>query len=264
VLSARANPATLQSGGHTARITANLTRNSAGQNAGSVFPDGTLIRFQTQVGTIEPVTATTRNGTAQTTLTSGNAAEAGKVFAFLDNAVAETQVTVQPAPQGQCNSQAATVFDGTPAADILTGTFGIDLIRGFAGDDTITGFAGDDCLIGNDGEDLIRGSRGDDLMQGHNDDDRMIGSIGDDRLYGNADDDGVYGNTDDDIVNGAGGDDRLSGGPGEDKIVASSGDDRINSRDGESDVVLCGSGRDAVRADALDRVNSSCEFVNRG
>jgi hypothetical protein len=41
------------------------------------------------------------------------------------------------------------------------------------------------------------------------------------------------------------------------------GDDVVTAVDGEVDVIVCGEGNDRVQADALDRVDASCETVER-
>lgn len=55
----------------------------------------------------------------------------------------------------------------------------------------------------------------------------------------------------------------LRGTPGADLVYARSGDDLVLVRDSRRDVVICGPGRDTVRADGLDRL-SGCEVIRRG
>jgi hypothetical protein len=38
----------------------------------------------------------------------------------------------------------------------------------------------------------------------------------------------------------------------------------VHAQDGERDVVNCGKGNDTVRADKIDKVESTCESVTRG
>jgi hypothetical protein len=46
-------------------------------------------------------------------------------------------------------------------------------------------------------------------------------------------------------------------------IRGSSGNDRISARDRARDNVNCGSGRDRVTADRIDKVAANCERVSR-
>ena len=55
----------------------------------------------------------------------------------------------------------------------------------------------------------------------------------------------------------------LRGTPGNDLIRAGSGDDLVQVRERRRDVVICGPGRDTVRADHLDRLRK-CEVIRRG
>ena len=65
------------------------------------------------------------------------------------------------------------------------------------------------------------------------------------------------------LVCGFGGPDRLSGGPGRDRLLGGDGNDSIDARGGGFDVVGCGPGKDAVRADRADYVGVDCERVTR-
>lgn len=104
---------------------------------------------------------------------------------------------------------------------------------------------GDDYGGFSDGGDVIYGLGGNDSLRGHRGDDCVYGGRGGDRIAGMA------------------GSDLLAGGPGGDDIGAGEGDDRVLVRDGVRDLVRCGGGRDAVKADSLDRV-FDCERVRRG
>lgn len=115
---------------------------------------------------------------------------------------------------------------GGRRADRLTGTERGDLIFGRAGNDRIRGLGGDDCLFGQGGKDVLRGNAGADKLSG-----------------------------------GAGADD-LDGGAGRDTVRGGPGADRIAGRDGVRDVIVCGPGRDTVRADRVDKT-SGCEQVRR-
>jgi dipeptidyl aminopeptidase/acylaminoacyl peptidase len=55
----------------------------------------------------------------------------------------------------------------------------------------------------------------------------------------------------------------LRGTPGNDLVRARSGDDLVLVHDSRRDVVICGPGRDTVRADRLDRL-AGCEVIRRG
>jgi len=75
------------------------------------------------------------------------------------------------------------------------------------------------------------------------------------------------------LLDGGDGDDRLTGGDGDDTILAGAGadfadggdgDDVVEVRDRLSDSAWCGSGRDSVRAEVLDFLDTACERVNYG
>jgi hypothetical protein len=67
----------------------------------------------------------------------------------------------------------------------------------------------------------------------------------------------LAGGAGDDEIQGGSGSDSIDAGPG-DVVVVSIGDDLVDG----ADVIDCGSGRDAVRADLDDRVRN-CEVVRR-
>jgi 6-phosphogluconolactonase (cycloisomerase 2 family) len=137
-----------------------------------------------------------------------------------DTPPTDTPPTAGPSPgvAGAC----ANVKRGTRRADRLVGTRLGDRLIGLAGDDVLEGRAGADCLEGRAGNDRLVGGNGKD---------KLTGGPGRDRLKG------------------GGARDALSGGPG---------NDTINSRDGRRETVDCGKGRDAVTADAVDRLRG-CE-----
>jgi hypothetical protein len=116
---------------------------------------------------------------------------------------------------------------GGRRADRLTGTSAGDTIFGRGGNDRIRGLGGDDCLFGEGGRDVLRGDAGADLLSG-----------------------------------GRGADD-LNGGAGRDTVKGGAGADRIGTRDGVRDTIVCGPGRDTVRADRTDKA-SGCERIRRG
>jgi hypothetical protein len=131
----------------------------------------------------------------------------------------------QPQPPPPPRHCAVRKFGG-PRADRLNGGARSDAIYGRAGNDRIRGLGGNDCLFGEGGNDQVWGGPGNDTVSG---------GTGSDRLYGGA------------------GRDRMQGGPGRDRIFAV---------DRARDVVVCGRGRDTVRADRVDRI-IGCESVRR-
>jgi hypothetical protein len=127
-----------------------------------------------------------------------------------------------PRPPGHC----AVRKVGGPRADRLNGGAGSDAIHGRAGNDRIRGLGGNDCLFGEGGNDDVRGGPGRDA------------------------------------VNGGKGSDQLYGGTGRDTMQGGLGRDRIFAVDRTRDVIVCGRGRDTVRADRVDRL-LGCELVRR-
>jgi Ca2+-binding RTX toxin-like protein len=55
----------------------------------------------------------------------------------------------------------------------------------------------------------------------------------------------------------------LTGGKGRDTLDGGPGNDRIFAVDGAVDTVRCGSGKDVVTADRVDKVARDCETVHR-
>jgi hypothetical protein len=98
------------------------------------------------------------------------------------------------------------------------------------------------------------GSKGADNLEGTDRRDSICARGGADRIDVRA------GN---DFVDAGAGDDTVIGGPGRDVITSGEGRDVILVRDGRRDRVTCGTGRDAVVADRLDRVAADCEKVFR-
>jgi hypothetical protein len=117
--------------------------------------------------------------------------------------------------------------------------------QGSAARDQIDGGPGGETILGRGGADRLRGLGGDDCLNGGNGNDSLKGGPGSD------------------VLNGGPGSDSLDGGPGTDVLNGGRGRDVIGALDGELDTVSCGSGRDAARADRIDRV-SGCERVRRG
>jgi Tol biopolymer transport system component len=101
---------------------------------------------------------------------------------------------------------------------------------------TLRGTSRTDALYGRGGNDTLRALGRPDFLQGGTGRDRVFGGPGDDRVYG---------------------------GPGADRLDAGPGLDAVYSRDGVADVVRCGAGKDAVRADSRDWVARDCELVER-
>ncbi len=127
--------------------------------------------------------------------------------------------------------------------------------------------------LGSSGADRLRGTPLDDTMCGLGGNDNLSGFRGDDRLFGDAcgrgilalarsGNDQLNGGPGVDLLVGGRGDDVFRPGPGRDTIKGGSGRDRIRARDGTRDRVRCGPGRDAVTADARDRLRG-CELVLR-
>ncbi len=168
---------------------------------------------------------------------------------------------------------------GTAKADKIAGTIAGDRIFGLGAADAISGFQGQDCLAGGPGADRLDGGADDDTVTAGTGDDVLIGGDGRDRLFGQAGDDRLLGGTGDDMLAGGSGNDRLQGGSGanrmfgeagNDRIVAGtglnaidggSGNDVIEARNGRRDSIRCGTGRDRVRAERVDRL-SGCESVD--
>jgi Tol biopolymer transport system component len=101
---------------------------------------------------------------------------------------------------------------------------------------TLRGTSRTDALYGRSGNDTLQALGRPDFLQGGTGRDRVFGGPGDDRVYG---------------------------GPGADRLDAGPGFDAVYSRDGTADVVRCGAGKDAVRADSRDWIARDCELVER-
>lgn len=98
-------------------------------------------------------------------------------------------------------------------------------------------------IVGDERRNVLRGTRKADSIFGLGGNDRLIGRGGGDCLFGGA------------------GNDRHVGGPGRDYMDGEDGNDRFFARDGRRDTIKCGSGRDLVVADRIDRVSGNCERV---
>ena len=162
---------------------------------------------------------------------------------------------------------------GTSGDDVLRGGRGPDVIAGLDGDDRIYGRRGSDRLHGDRGADRLYGGRGADRLRGGGGPDVIFGELGADHATGGAGNDRVYAGRGRDHVEGGDGDDVLFARAGKDvegrgdrdgdRVQGGAGDDVAVTRDGERDHVSCGDGRDSVRADFKDRVDASCETVER-
>jgi RTX calcium-binding nonapeptide repeat (4 copies) len=147
-------------------------------------------------------------------------------------------------PPGVTSSAFCTT--GGLGNDQIVGGPGKDTIDGDGGNDHVSGQGGDDRLRGQAGNDVISGGSGTDILSGLSGNDRLAGSGGADRLLGGA------------------GNDKLTGGGGKDDLRGDAGNDTISARDGSKDRIRCGSGKDKVTADTIDKVASDCEKVARG
>jgi Ca2+-binding RTX toxin-like protein len=130
----------------------------------------------------------------------------------------------------QCTKRPFTRVTGTNNADRVGGTCGGSAnsglrFNGLAGDDSVFAIT---CLGGN----VVLGEGNDTSYAGG----RVGGNAGRDTLVGSI---GV---------------DSLDGGPGRDLLHGGAGPDRFEARDGRRDTIMCGFGRDKVRADARDRL----------
>jgi Ca2+-binding RTX toxin-like protein len=84
-----------------------------------------------------------------------------------------------------------------------------------------------------------------------------------DRLRGTAGADIMRGRAGADVLYGLAGNDTLIGGTGKDRLHGGTGNDTLSARDGLRDTITCGTGRDTVNADPVDRVANDCERVLR-
>lgn len=131
--------------------------------------------------------------------------------------------------------------------------------------DDIDGGAGDDDIRGTGGADRIAGGAGNDRLRGNGGNDRIDGGAGRDTVAGGDGRDVVLGGAGADAVTGEGGSgedaaraavDRLLGGPGNDLLRS------VDPRSPRAERVDCGTGRDRLIADRLDRP-TGCERVTR-
>ena len=260
VLGAGANPASIETGGQTSQITADVSKNSAGNTVSAGALNGLVVGFATNLGSVSPTSPQVAGGNAVSMLTSGASAGTANVTATLDNQTVNASVTIAapPPPPPPPPRDPGT---GTDGDDDIGGTDGDDVIDGLGGDDDLFGGEGNDVLDGGTGDDEVNGGAGDDEVLGGQGNDDVNGGEGRDEVRGGLGDDDVSGGQGDDEVKGGQGNDDISGGPGEDDIGGGSGDDQINSHDGSHDTVRCGPGEDQLNADSEDEYGPNCENV---
>lgn len=92
VLKLYASPTSIGNNGHST-ITADLRYNNQGIYAGGYLPNGLLVTFKTNLGTITQ--ASTKNGIAQSTLKSGVTAGKATISAYLNSQITSTSVLVK-------------------------------------------------------------------------------------------------------------------------------------------------------------------------
>lgn len=146
---------------------------------------------------------------------------------------------------------------GTNGNDKLLGTNDNDFLSGQKGNDQIFGLEGNDQIEGGSGNDQLYGGNksqtvlaGNNLIEGGNGKDRIVGAPGIDELRGMAGADTIYDGPEEDAA--------------EDLIFGGDGNDRLYTANvpASRDKIVCGEGRDFVRADPLDVVDkTTCEKV---
>ena len=160
---------------------------------------------------------------------------------------------------------------GTGQGDMMFGLGGRDVLNGGSGDDCLLGGEGNDVLSGGSGNDRVEGQVGSDLLSGGNGNDGVLGAAGNDKITGGAGNDvldgsagrdSLVGGAGNDVLTGGAGNDSINGGSGRNVIGAGPGSDSVNSRNRKRETVNCGSGRDRVVADSIDRL-VGCERISR-
>ncbi|MBA3430313.1 MAG: hypothetical protein H0U16_02375 [Actinobacteria bacterium] len=159
----------------------------------------------------------------------------------------------------------AAVKFGTEGRDIIKGTNAPDVIFGEGGVDTLAGRKDDDTIHGGEGRDDLYGGS---FLFGEIFEDRRLVQDGNDKLFGGDGPDCVFGGTGDDVLYGGNGSDLIGFfcfefiiDTGNDTMLGGDGADEIISIDRKRDIVVCGSGRDVVYANRLDRIAGDCERV---
>ncbi|HEU5102647.1 MAG TPA: Ig-like domain repeat protein, partial [Roseiflexaceae bacterium] len=139
VLEASATPTTIFTGGSSA-VTAKLTSNSDGTDTAQDgnLPNGTMVAFAAELGSIAPPSASTNSGQALATFTAGGVAGTGSATAIVDSQTVTVALTIEPsgsAPStislassanpsvfGQPVSLIATMSPVPPGTAVPTGT----------------------------------------------------------------------------------------------------------------------------------------------
>jgi hypothetical protein len=174
-----------------------------------------------------------------------------------------TDAPVSPCKAGKFGRRFGIL--GTNRIDRITGSNASDRIFVLKGNDRVSAGRGNDCVDGADGSDQLTGSTGSDFL---------IGGPGKDRLDGGPLHDRLLGGPGNDVLVGGSGNDRITGGPGNDAINAGYGLDRVDAGPGNDVInaatdtrfrqrIVCGPGRDLVRAQNKDVVARDCETVFR-
>ena len=147
-------------------------------------------------------------------------------------------------------------FSGDGIADFPDGfprCQGIADGRPFTHGGKALGTSDPDRMVGTDIADEFLARAGDDVLCGNGGADILSGMAGADTIFGGGGPDQVYGGNGNDLIEPGQGRDVVKGGPGKDRILA---------RDGFKDRILCGPGKDTVKADRKDFVKG-CEVVHR-
>jgi len=161
------------------------------------------------------------------------------------------------APGGLVPSGCAGDFadrSGTRGDDFLVTSVAIgaraERLYGLDGNDRMAGGKGQgSCLFGGRGTDSMSLGAGGGVL---------LGEEGADVLIGAEQAEGILGGPGPDALAGMAGNDVLRGDSGIDGFSAGRGDDVVLSRDNRRELVLCGTGRDLVKADRFD-VLFNCE-----
>jgi Ca2+-binding RTX toxin-like protein len=212
----------------------------------------------------------------------GRPCPVGSVFVPSTNLCVIPPGTVPPG-FAACTSKFGTIVVGVPFKGPSGGVvLALDCARRFLGNkvclrgnsdpkfaivgtnkrDKITGTNKADRILSRGGNDSVSGGRGNDCIQGGTGNDKVSGDIGADR---------VFGESGRDALNGSSGNDRLSGGTGNDSINAGFGRDRVTGGSGNDSITIatagpratvdCGSGRDKVRVNFVERNSTrNCEL----
>lgn len=116
-------------------------------------------------------------------------------------------------------------------------------------------------VLGDEGNDVARFGAGFDFFNGHSGRDLIWGGAGNDWIRAGLGNDGVKGGRGNDDLVAMQDDDNVRGGRGNDRVGGDDGKDRLWGDVG-ADFILCGNGRDTVKADTRDRVLNNCESVD--